>query len=317
MDLIKNLSKILVIFSLAIFAVSCGDDDEPTGSGDPTIAELASDTDDLSILVAALDRADLVSTLNGAGPFTVFAPTNDAFENFLTANGFNSLEDIPVEVLSSVLLNHVVSGSVSSSQLSTGYIETAATEATSGANINMYVNTSNGVTLNGSSQVTQADIVADNGIVHIVNEVIGLPTVVTFATADNTFSTLVSALTRSDLTTDFVSVLSGDGPFTVFAPTNDAFTALVGELGISGLGDIDTATLDAVLKYHVVGGANVLSTMLSDDMAVETLANVGFSIDLDNGAEIVDNRGRRISIIVTDVQASNGVIHAVDRVILP
>jgi len=75
--------------------------------------------------------------------------------------------------------------------------------------------------------------------------------------------------------------------------------------------------LDAVLKYHVVGGANVLSTMLSDDMDVETLANVGFSIDLDNGAEIVDNRGRRISIIVTDVQASNGVIHAVDRVILP
>lgn len=317
MDLIKNLSKFLVIFSLAIFAVSCGDDDEPTTSGDPTIAELASDTDDLSILVAALDRADLVSTLNSAGPFTVFAPTNDAFENFLAANGFNSLEDIPVEVLSNVLLNHVVSGSVSSTQLTTGYIETAATEATSGANINMYVNTTNGVTLNGSSQVTQADIVADNGIVHIVNEVIGLPTVVTFATADNTFSTLVAALTRSDLTTDFVSVLSGDGPFTVFAPTNDAFTALVGELGISGLGDIDVATLDAVLKYHVVGGANVLSTMLSDDMSVETLANVGFSIDLDNGAEIVDNRGRRISIIVTDVQASNGVIHAVDRVILP
>lgn len=317
MDLFKNLSKFLVIFSIAIFAVSCGDDDEPTTSGDPTIAELASDTDNLSILVAALDRADLVSTLNGDGPFTVFAPTNEAFENFLATNGFNSLEDIPVDVLSSVLLNHVVSGSVSSSQLTTGYIETAATEATSGNNINMYVNTTNGVTLNGTSQVTQADIAADNGIVHVVNEVIGLPSVVTFATADNTFSTLVAALTRSDLTTDFVSVLSGAGPFTVFAPTNDAFTALVGELGISGLGDIDTGTLDAVLKYHVVGGVNVLSTMLSDDMDVETLANVGFSIDLDNGAEIVDNRGRRISIIVTDVQASNGVIHAVDRVILP
>jgi len=317
MDLFKNLSKFLVIFSIAIFAVSCGDDDEPTTSGDPTIAELASDTDNLSILVAALDRADLVSTLNGDGPFTVFAPTNEAFENFLATNGFNSLEDIPVDVLSSVLLNHVVSGSVSSSQLTTGYIETAATEATSGNNINMYVNTTNGVTLNGTSQVTQADIAADNGIVHVVNEVIGLPSVVTFATADNTFSTLVAALTRSDLTTDFVSVLSGAGPFTVFAPTNDAFTALVGELGISGLGDIDTGTLDAVLKYHVVGGANVVSTMLSDDMDVETLANVGFSIDLDNGAEIVDNRGRRISIIVTDVQASNGVIHAVDRVILP
>ncbi|MGA0233738.1 MAG: fasciclin domain-containing protein, partial [Saprospiraceae bacterium] len=193
MDLFKNLSKFLVIFSIAIFAVSCGDDDEPTTSGDPTIAELASDTDNLSILVAALDRADLVSTLNGDGPFTVFAPTNEAFENFLATNGFNSLEDIPVDVLSSVLLNHVVSGSVSSSQLTTGYIETAATEATSGNNINMYVNTTNGVTLNGTSQVTQADIAADNGIVHVVNEVIGLPSVVTFATADNTFSTLVAA----------------------------------------------------------------------------------------------------------------------------
>ena len=158
---------------------------------------------------------------------------------------------------------------------------------------------------------------ASNGVVHIVDTVIDLPTVVTFATTNPNFSTLVAALTRADLPTDFVSVLLAEGPYTVFAPVNDAFGDLLAELGISGLGDIDAATLDAVLKYHVVGNANVLSTMLSDDMSVNTLVDVPFTVDLDNGATILDNRGRTANIVITDVQASNGIIHVLDRVILP
>ena len=318
MKSIKNLSQWLLIFGFVFSIVACSDDEDPIINEEPqNIAQLASATADLSILVQALDRADLVSVLEGTGPFTVFAPTNAAFGDLLATYGFASLEDIPNDVLTSILLNHVVNGNFQSSGLSTGYVATNATEASTGNNLSLYINTDNGVTLNGISNVTTADVEASNGIVHIVDAVIDLPTVVTFATADNTFSTLVAALTRGDLTTDFVGVLSGEGPFTVFAPTNDAFGSLLTELNLNELGDIPVATLDAVLKYHVVGGANVLSTMLTDDMPVETLAAAEFSIDLDNGAEIVDAQNRRTSIIVTDVQAANGVVHVINNVILP
>lgn len=316
MKIVNNLSLILVVLVSSLFVVSCGDDEEPT-TMDQTIVEIASETEELSSLVAALQRAELVSVLSGDGPFTVFAPTNDAFDQFLSSNGFDALEDVPVDVLTQVLLNHVVNGNFDSGSLSNGYVKTNAAESTTANNIDMYIDVTNGVSINGQSSVTQADINASNGIVHLVSDVIALPTVVSFATADDNFATLTTALTRNDLPTDFVSALTAEGPYTVFAPVNDAFTALLEELGVNGLEDIDAATLDAVLKYHVASGANVLSTALTDDMSVATLANVNFTIDLDNGAEIVDNRGRRTSIIITDVQASNGVIHALNRVILP
>lgn len=301
---------------LAVGFISCGDDEGEVLEFD-TIAQIATDTPELSTLVAALERADLVATLDGDTDFTVFAPTNAAFNAFLADNGFSDLESIPVDVLRQTLLNHVVTGNFQSSSLTTGYVKTNATESNTGNNIDIFINVENGVQLNGQSRVSSADIIASNGTVHVVDAVIALPTVVTFATADANFEILTAALTRSDLTTDFVGTLSAEGPFTVFAPTNDAFGDLLAELGLSGLSDIPVETLDAVLKYHVIAGANVLSSTLTDDMEVSTLQNVDFMIDLDNGAEIVDNQGRRTSIIVTDVQSSNGVIHVINRVLLP
>ena len=314
MKIIKSLNLAVLFMAFSFLIVSCGDDDNVEVK---TIAETAVETEQLSILVEALERADLVSVLDGTTNFTVFAPTNEAFNNFLTQNGLNSLDDIPTDVLTQVLLNHVVTGTQISSTLNTGYYTTNATEASTGNAINMYINTSNGVTINGSASVTTVDINASNGVVHLVDSVIALPTVVDFAVADSNFSVLVQALTRSDLPTNFVSVLSSEGPFTVFAPTNEAFVDLLTELGITGLEDIDAATLDAVLKYHVAGNANVLSSMLSDDMSVMTLADEGFTVDLDNGAEIIDNNNRRVEIFITDVQASNGVIHVINKVLLP
>ncbi|MDB4438973.1 fasciclin domain-containing protein [bacterium] len=314
----KSFKSIGMWFLLLGFLTitSCSDDDDPVIE-DKSIATIATETANLSILVEALQKADLVSVLDGTDDYTVFAPTNDAFGDLLAANGFNSLDDVPTATLTSILLNHVVNGTVMSSALTTSYVKTNATEATTGNNLDLYINTDGGVRLNGVSSVTTADITASNGVIHIVDAVIGLPTVVTFATADSTFETLVAALTRADLTTDFVGVLSGSGPFTVFAPTNDAFGNLLTELGAAGLGDIDVNTLDAVLKYHVVNGANVLASTLTDDMTVTTLQGSDFTIDLDNGAEIVDANGRRSGIIVTDVQSSNGVVHVINKVLLP
>ncbi|MFD1163064.1 fasciclin domain-containing protein [Hwangdonia seohaensis] len=322
MKALTALKKVLLLTMISVLSFSCSDDDDPIVVKQPeTIAELAMATPDLSNLVAALQRADLVTTLNGSGQFTVFAPSNVAFSKFLTDNGFASLDDVPVDVLKQVLLNHVISGEVKSGDLTTGYGETLATEASSDNNLSIYINTNAGVKLNGVSDVVTADIDATNGVIHIVDNVIGLPNIVDFALADDTFSILVSALTRSDLTFDYVTTLStsngtAPAPFTVFAPTNDAFVSLLSELGVSSLDDIDEPTLKATLDLHAVAGANVLASTLTDNMTVTTLGG-DITANVTGGATLTDSNGRVSNIVVTDVQAVNGVIHVIDKVVLP
>lgn len=313
-NLVKLLSLLLVCLNLA-FLTSCNDDEEVTPEPEPTntIVDIATGDANFSSLVAALQRADLVTTLQG-GEYTVFAPTNAAFDAFL--NG-TPLDQVPVETLTQILLNHVVGGTVRSTDLSNGYVGTAAKEATTDNAISLLVNIDSGVKLNGDVSVTSADIDADNGIVHVVDKVIAVPTVVDLAVKGD-FSILVAALTRADLTTDFVGTLNGDGPFTVFAPTDQAFVDLLNSNNAwNTLEDIPEATLDAVLKYHVVNGANVLSTALTDGQVVGTLQGSDFTIGLTGGATITDGQGGVANIVATDVQGGNGVVHVIDKVILP
>ena len=315
----KTLSKlkfILAILLVSTFAISCDDDNEPMA--DNTITGLAQSNPNLSILVQALVKADLAETLKGSGPYTVFAPTDAAFVAFLQTTPYATLNDVPKEALTQILLNHVVSGSVKSTDLSTGYIKTLAKgSASSTNNLSMFVNTaSNMVKLNGVATVTAADIMASNGVVHVVDKVIGLPTIVTHATANPNFSSLVGALTASGQP-NFVGILSGTGPFTVFAPTNDAFTALNNELAPGGIASVSSANLTKVLQYHVANG-NVLAASLTEGQMVTTLQTPQkFTIQLAGGAKIKDANNRISTITATDVQCSNGVIHVVNKVLLP
>ena len=310
--------KLMLFFVSVGLLTSCSsDDNNNTTPAQNTIAAIASNNPDFSILVQALDRVGLVPAVNGTDLLTVFAPTNQAFTNFLETNGFSSLDEVPDALLTQVLLNHVVSGRVLSNQLTTGYVSTLATGMASNNNLSMFINTDGEVTINGTVGVITPDIMASNGVIHVVNAVIGLPTLVTFATADPNFSILVQALTRGDQP-DFVSILSGNGPFTVFAPTNDAFVALLGELGATELADIDQATLTATLQYHVVGDANVLSSALNNGQSVTTLQGGAFTVNISgSNVTITDVANRVTNIVAVDVQANNGVIHVVDRVLLP
>ena len=319
-----KLSKLTFLLFVGFSIQSCSDDDDDvtTPTGPSNIVEIALDTPDLSNLVAALSVADgnLVDVLSG-GEFTVLAPTNEAFETFLAANGFMSLSEVPTDVLSNILLNHVISGTINSTNLvdaGSGYSTTNASNM-DGDNLSLYFDTSSGVTFNGISSVVAADIVASNGIVHVVDEVIGLPTVVTFAVSNPALSTLVAALTTEGLSVDIVSILSSSdepSPFTVFAPTNDAFGSLLAELELNALGDIPVDILEATLGTHVAPEANVRSTDLVDGMSVNTISST-ITVSLSDGAKLIDPNGRESNIVAVDIQAYNGVVHVIDNVLLP
>jgi uncharacterized surface protein with fasciclin (FAS1) repeats len=318
----KNLFKTTAytfIICLSIFATSCSNDDNnDTPVVDNTITGIASKTADFSILVQALTKAELATTLQGTGPFTVFAPTNAAFTAFLATGGYASVNDVPKAALTQILLNHVVSGAVKSTDLTTTYIKTLAKgTASSTNNLSMFVNTASGkVKLNGVATVTTADIIASNGVIHVVDKVIGLPTIVTHATANPNFTSLVGALTGAGQP-DFVTILSGAGPFTVFAPTNDAFTALNTELAPGGIASVSAANLTKVLQYHVVSG-NILAASLTEGQIVATLQTPQtFTVQLTGGAKIKDSNNRISTVVATDVQCSNGVIHVLNKVLLP
>ena len=201
----------------------------------------------------------------------------------------------------------------------TGYTNTLAS-GPNDSNLSLYWDGTSGVTFNGASNVALADVSTSNGIVHVVDAVIDLPTIATFATTNPGLSTLVDALAYADTgapTVPYITTVSDAtaGPFTVFAPTNGAFGDLLIELNVTALTDIDTATVDAVLTYHIVG-ANVQSSMLTSGI----VTTIGGDITADATAFTLTDANDRVSNIITtlvDIQAVNGVVHAIDKVVLP
>lgn len=318
-NIMRNFFKPLLFSGVAMLCIISCDDNDDNMMTEKTTYELVSSDSNLSSLKAAIDKAGLSATLNQSGTFTLFAPTNAAFATFLQANGYASLNDVPTAALKTLLMNHVLNSEVKAAAISTGYVSTLAIgPASSTRPISMFINTSGGVKINGVSNVIATDIDANNGVIHKVDAVIGLPTIVTHATANPQFTSLVSALTRSDMP-NFVGILSGtaNSPFTVFAPTNTAFSTLLTEIGAANLAAIPKTTLENTLKYHVVTGANVGSNNLTNNMMVPTFQGGSFKITTTGGAKITDNNNRVSNIIVTDVQCSNGIIHAIDKVLLP
>ncbi len=310
---IKLRHLFILLLALATFS-SCGDD-EPM---EMFIVETAQADDDLSSLVAALTQANLVTTLSGDGPFTVFAPSNAAFQALLDSNpDWNALSDIPNDVLTSVLTFHVVSGRVAAADLTTGYVPTLSA-GPNGEGISLQVDVTNGVTLNNSATPTATDISTTNGIVHKIDAVMLPPNVVGLALNNPAFSTLVAALTDTRHTTDFVGILSGAGPFTVFAPTNDAFQELLDSNDDwNSLADIDIDLLATVLSYHVVNGANVQSDELTDGQQITAFSNGTLTVDLSDGVNIGTSSDQSVPVIVPNVQSTNGVVHGISSVLLP
>ncbi len=302
----RCLTLLMSLSVIGLFTVGCDDDDDPVIQVNNNIVTIAGETDDLSILVTALSKyPDLVSTLSGEGSFTVFAPTNAAFTALLGVIGQDDLDDIPESVLRRVLEYHVVSGTVAlSTQLSDGQsIETVLGD-------NVTISTSSGVSVNGAN-VTTADVSASNGVVHIVDAVLVpalelsiVNTVVEPAYFNKDFTTLTAAVVEAGL----LNTLIDQGEeFTVFAPTNDAFEA-------AGITTLPSANeLIPILQYHVLDSEVKAADLPATGSAVPTL-NGSFYLSInDNGVFINGST----EVIDTDIDQDNGVVHVIDRTLLP
>jgi uncharacterized surface protein with fasciclin (FAS1) repeats len=314
--MIKNWMQLLLATLTVSLMSACGGNDDndprPTPVNSNIVAVAQSDAR-FSILVEAVVAADLAGALSQPGPLTVFAPTNEAFAALLTELGVSKAELLANKpLLTAVLQYHVLGSQVLREQVPLGR---AITPLAGGI---FKVDTVGGDLVitdgrNRTSKITATNLVASNGVIHVIDKVLLPPNrnIVQTAQALPQFSILVEAVLAANLQ----GALSGTGPLTVFAPTNDAFAALLTELGITKAALLaNTTLLTKVLTYHVVN-ARVLKADVPVGAPVTTLQGETFTVD--STLAITDRRGRKANITATDVLTSNGVIHVIDKVILP
>ena len=293
-----------LLFVTTIAFTSCNNDDEPA-MDEKNVVEVAAEAGNFNILIQAAQKAGLADFLSTQNGITVFAPTDAAFRALLTDLGASSLDDLPVETLKKVLMYHVIGQKVMSPELKTGYYPTLAKMADN--SISIYINVNMGVAINKNVKVTAANIEASNGVIHVIDKVILPPSVVNIALDNDNFSILVQAVVKAGL----VEALNGNGPFTVFAPTNEAFNNLFAQLGISGIDALTAEQLIPILTYHVVSG-NVLSSALTNGNVPTLNPGKSLNVNLTGGVKINDSE-----VVVADIQGANGVVHVINKVLLP
>lgn len=306
---------------------SCGKDDDPVVVTN-TITDVVSKTASFSVLKEAVVKANLATTLSGTGPFTVFAPDNTAF----AAAGITSatVASLSSTALSDLLLYHTLSSKIPAASVPAG---TNTKIITAGGDSVFITNTAAGIFINGIKVVT-ADVAADNGVIHVLAKSLNKPSGNIVATAQapgSGLDSLVKAIVRVNST----PVASGGDPtlintlstatLTVFAPSNAAFTQLLGALGATDINQISVSTLNAVLKYHVVGASGrtfsnqLIAGPLSMLLSPSTPATINLTNGTGGGPTIKGNgNGTNLSNIVgTNLMCRNGVVHVIDRVLLP
>jgi len=304
----------------AVLAACGGSDDPPPN----TVADEAS-ARGFNAMVAAAGKAGLTSALDDpAASLTVFAPTDAAFGNLARSLGFADanamVQALDSATLAKILQYHVLPARKPAATLASGSGSEGTLYSFEGKAASLKLSTTGGVKITDAAltqaTVTAADVQTDNGVIHAVDKVLvppGVLNVVQMAQVNPTFSVLVEAVVTAKL----AGTLSGAGPFTVFAPTDTAFGAALAELGLTKPQLLASPDLAAILTYHVVAGnvraANVVA--LPKPAAVTTVQGGSFSVGADLG--LTDALGRTATLVATDVVASNGVIHVIDKVILP
>lgn len=304
----KLLAVLLSIMMFAMTSVVAAPADD--------IVDTAIGAEIFTVLVQAVVAAELEDTLRSEGPFTVFAPTDEAFADLLAELDVTAEQLLAHPRLKQVLLYHVITGQVEAADVTDGLVA----ETVLGESLTFEVG--EGVVINGDVNVTGTDVFATNGVIHIIDKVlipeafsIEFDTVVDIALSDDNFSILVAALTQAGL----VSALQGEGPFTVFAPTNAAFEALLAALDLTAEELLGQSELAKVLLFHVISG-KVFSTDITDGLAALTRNDgltLTFTLDSEGPAGLGVFVNTDSEVTAADIQALNGVVHVIDSVLIP
>eukprot|EP01084_Bolivina_argentea_P084540 152847_1 len=283
-----------------------------------TVKEIAESFDAFSILVKAVETAGLCDALESEGPFTVFAPNNEAFAILLDALGVTIEDILKMPTLQNILLYHVIGDFLLTSDLSPGSYVTLIPD---GQAIRIAHDDStiqvldNQMSLTGIAKIILPNVQAKNGVAHVIDRVL-LPlfdTVVQIAASFDKFSILVDAVVKAGL----VEALSGPGPFTVFAPPNEAFVQLMSEIHIDDL--LNIPQLADILLYHVVGDFILTPELKADHpISLKTLnGQIVKSVYVHQSIKLIDAQSDVSNIGLADVKAKNGVAHVIDRVLIP
>ena len=318
------LIKIASIVMVTTLVSACGGSDDPVPPGN--LAQVAQQQG-FTALVAAATKANLVGALSDpSASLTVFAPTDAAFTSLATTLGFASATAMVTALdgptLAKILQYHVlptkkaaadlVAAGATSAQATLYNFENAATT--------LALNTSAGVKITDEvltqATVATANVAASNGVIHVIDKVLvppGVLNVVQMAQLNPSFSVLVEAVVAANLAT----TLSGPGPFTVFAPTNDAFTSALAELTLTKAQLLASPNLAGILTYHVVAGNVRAATVVALPKPASVTTVQGSAFTVGTTLAITDGVARSAALVATDVIASNGVIHVIDKVLLP
>ena len=303
MNRFSKIGQVALVFALVLFLFSPALNlTVEADSHGMDIVETAQGAGSFTTLLAAAEEAGLVDALKGEGPLTVFAPNDEAFNQFLDEAGLTAEELLGDPRLGNILKYHVVSGKVMSTDLEDGM---TAETLLSPQELSISIN--DGVFLNDDIQVVSPDIEASNGVIHVIDGVLWPDDIVETAVAGG-FNTLVTAVDRAGL----VETLKGPGLFTVFAPIDEAFEALPSGVLEELLDNPDD--LADVLLFHVVSGQVMAESVLGlDGQEVETALGETIEISVDHGEVFLG----QAKVTRTDIQTLNGVIHVIDLVLVP
>ncbi len=268
------------------------------------IVDTAISAGSFKTLVAAVQAAGLVDTLKGAGPFTVFAPTDEAFAKLPAGTVESLLKPENKAKLQAILTYHVVAGKV----LAADVVKLSGAKTVQGQQLDIQV--ANGKVSVDGANIVKTDIETSNGVIHVIDSVL-LPAdkdIVDTAVAAGSFKTLVAAVKAAGL----VDTLKSTGPFTVFAPTDEAFAKLPEGTVANLLKPENKDKLIAILTYHVVAG-KVMASDVVKIASAKTVNGKSAAVTVSDAGVMID----KAKVIATDIETSNGVIHVIDSVILP
>jgi uncharacterized surface protein with fasciclin (FAS1) repeats len=315
----KNLRKSFipmsfVLVSMSLFS-SCKDDENPvvTPPATKTIKAIVVDDAQFSTLETAIIKADLSTSLDATGPFTVLSPTNDAF----TKAGIK-IDSLSKDALSPILTSHVLTGMIKSTDFKSGKLSTG------NANNDIYISkNADGVFINGNIKVVSTEVLASNGVIHSIDNVITIPkkSLIDHAKENSNYSDLVTLVMAADPSVAMALTDASANGYTVFAPTNAAFAELYKDSTMTKAKLLDPANktlLTNVLLYHVVPN-RVFSTDLPNVSGdVQTANTTGkLSFDLAGGAKVKGTKSGTSNITSANMLATNGVLHTIDKVLIP